>query len=170
MAITSMRIANAASGNRVQAVEAVELDRDGNATVMERIILGSEKAPSSLHTFRSGEPTGADTFDLTAIPSDITDNLLTVGDKSMLVLFGHMVSSSGTAIVTPIAFDDSSTPAFKFILEPKSFFLPYAFRLGSASGLYVSFPQTWDLMGAIKIGVHISANSSTGIDIYGYAI
>lgn len=170
MAVKSMRIANAASGVRIQAVDAVELDSDGNATVMERVIIGSEKAPTTLHTFRTGTITGTDTLDLTTLSSDIASNALTVGDKSMLVLFGYITILGGTAVVTPIAFDDSSTPVLKFILEPKTFFLPYDYRLGSTSGFYVSFPQTWDLCGAYKVGVHVTANSSGGLQIYGFAI
>jgi hypothetical protein len=116
--------------------------------------------------------TAADTFDLTALPAGLTQNLLTVGDKSLLVVAVEQYTSAGTITVTPIIFDDESTPGIVGILPARTFIQPYAFRRGSASGLYVLPVQSWDIVGAYKIGLHMSAitGASNYPYIYGWVI
>lgn len=106
--------------------------------------------------------TEADTFDLTALPAELLQNLITVGDKSMLCVVVEQSVSGGTVTVTPILYDNEATPGIVGILPPKTFTQPYAFRRGSSSGNYVLPIQIWDVSGAYKIGLHFSNFSGTG--------
>lgn len=162
MATTSIRIANAASGNRIQAIEAVETDGDGYSTVMERVVCGSTKVPSPVTVIRGAASpvSAADSLDLTALSSNITSNLLTVGDGCLLVVCCGMSVSNGFVVVTPLLFDGQSTPALVGILESKTFGINSLFRLGSTSGMYLAPLTWWDTRGAYKIGIHITALSS----------
>ncbi len=103
----------------------------------------------------------AETFDLTSLPADLTGNLIAVGDKSMLVVAVEQAVSGGTVVITPILYDNESTPAIVGILPPKTFVQPYAFRRGASSGNYVLPVQVWDVSGAYKIGLHVSALTGT---------
>ena len=103
----------------------------------------------------------AESFDLTSLPSDLTSNLITVGDKSMLCVSVEQSVSGGTVTVTPILYDNEATPNVVGVLPPKTFTQPYAFRRGSSSGNYALPMQTWDVSGAYKIGLHFSAFTGT---------
>lgn len=164
MAVSSIRIADASSGNRMQVVEAVELDGSGFSTVMERVLVGTDKISTVLGTATRGSTApiaASETFDLTALPADLTSNLITVGDKSLLVVICEMTQVAGTVTVTPILFDSQATPVALSVLDSKTFTPTYAFRRGSASGNYVVPVRVWDTVGAYKIGLHVSALSSS---------
>lgn len=114
----------------------------------------------------------ADTFDLTALPIELTTNLITVGDKSSLVVLAEQFTTAGYFNVTPIVYDNEVSPGIVGILPAKTFNQPYAFRRGSASGLYVLPALIWDCFGAYKIGLHLSsiAGASNYVQIWGYVI
>lgn len=116
--------------------------------------------------------TSADTFDLTALPAELTQNLITVGDKSVLLVAVEQYTSAGTVVITPIVYDNESSPGIVAILPSKTFTQIYAFRRGSASGNYVLPVQMWDTAGAYKIGLHMSAitGASNYPKIYGWVI
>ena len=160
----SIRIADAASGDRIATRDAFEVDGSSNARVIERVDFASGKFASPIGNAtrgNSGMISAAETFDLTNLPSDLTSNLITVGDKSVLVVAVEQSVSGGTVTVTPILYDNQGTPAIVGILPPKTFSQPYAFRRGSSSGNYVLPIQTWDVSGAHKIGLHFSAFTGT---------
>lgn len=164
MAEKSIRIADAASGLRMAMRDAYAADGSSNARVIERIDFASEKFPTPIGNAQrghSGMISAAETFDLTALPADLTSNLITVGDKSMLCVVVEQSVSGGTVTVTPILYDNEGTPGIVGILPPKTFSQPYAFRRGSASGNYVLPIQMWDVAGAYKIGLHFSAFTGT---------
>lgn len=255
MAEKSIRIADAASGDRIATRDAFEVDGSSNARVIERVDFASGKFPSpigfpkrgnvktlaftsggtyqvlvgniltgatsgatarvvsitlSSGTWAGGDAAGtfylcdqtgnfqsevlnvggnndvctvagnssesnltaADSFDLTALPAELTQNLITVGDKSMLCVGVEQFTSGGTVTITPIAFDNESTPGIVTILPSKNFGQLYNFRRGASSGLYVLPVNTWDVSGAFKIGLHMSAisGSSNYPKIYGWMI
>lgn len=116
--------------------------------------------------------TAADTFDLTALPVELTQNLITVGDKSSLVVLVEQYTSGGYVNVTPIIYDNEVSPGIVGILPFKTFNQPIAFRLGSGAGMYVLPACIWDCFGAYKIGLHLSTISGTSnyVYIYGYVI
>ena len=164
MAEQSIRIADSTTGLRIAMTDAVELDTSGNARVMERVAFGSGKIESPLGNATRGNATAisaAETFDLTALPADLTGNLLVVGDKAMLVVMVEQTVSQGSVTITPIIFDNEGTPGVFGLLEPKIFTQPYPFRRGSGSGRYLLPVQRWDVSGAYKLGFHVSAISGT---------
>lgn len=114
----------------------------------------------------------ADTFDLTALPIELTTNLVTVGDKSSLIIYVEQYTSGGVVTITPILYDNVATPGVIGILPAKTFTQPYAFRRGSASGLYALPAQICDCFGAYKVGLHLSAISgaSNYIQVWAYCI
>ena len=173
MAIKSIRMASASSGNYVQVIDASEVDSSANATVMERVVSGSVKLPSTMGTATRGSSANvgsADGVDLTNLAEDLTGNLIEVGDGCLLVVVCEMVAN-GTATVTPIAFDGQATPVVLAPLESKVFSLPYAFRRGNGSGDYVAPIQVWDVRGAVNIGLHVSALSAANqVQLWGYII
>jgi hypothetical protein len=116
--------------------------------------------------------TTADTFDLTALPAELTQDLIQVYDMSMLVVSVEQYTTGGTVVVTPIIYDNESSPGIVGLLPSKTFTQPYAFRRGSGSGNYVLPVQVWDICGAYKIGLHMSAISGTSNYpyIYGWVI
>lgn len=164
MAEKSIRIADAASGLRMAARDAFENDNSDNARVIERVDFASGKFASPIGNATRGNSSminAAETFDLTNLPADLTSNLITVGDKSLLCVAVEQSVSGGTVTVTPILYDNQGTPAIVGILEPKTFVQPYAFRRGTSSGNFVLPVKSWDVLGAHKIGLHFSAFTGT---------
>jgi len=175
MAEQSVRIADATSGLRMAVRDAFENDGEANARVVERVDFASGKFVSPIGNATRGNSaaiTAADAFDLTALPSDLTSNLITVGDKSMLCVAVEQSTSGGTVTITPILYDSQVTPAIVGILSPKTVIQSYAFRRGASSGNYVLPLITWDLSGAHKVGLHISSLTgvSNGIKAWGWVI
>lgn len=162
MAVKSIRLADAASGNRIQVVEASEVDDSSNATVMERVVSGTAKLPTSLGNATRGSGSyisAAESVDLTALPADLTGNLIVCGDSSIIEVFCDM-TANGTVTVTPIIFDGQTVPVAVCEMESRTFSKAYAFRRGAGSGDYTAPCQVWDTRGAVHIGLHVSAVSS----------
>lgn len=171
----SIRIADALVGPRMATVDAAELDNLGNARVMERVTFGSGKLVSPLGNATRGNSAAISTnevSDLTALPADLTGNLIVVGDKSMLVVTAEQTVAGGTVTVTPIVFDNEGTPGVFSVLESKIFSQAFGFRRGASSGNYVHPLQRWDVSGAYKIGLHISyiTGSGNAVKLWGRVI
>jgi len=171
MAEQTVRIADAASGNYVACRDAFET-AGGNPRVIERVDFASGKFASPIGNAVRGNSSmvaSADTFDLTNLPADLTSNLLTVGDKSMLVVSVEQSVSGGVVTITPILYDNEATPGIVALGTPKNFTQTYAFRRGASSGNYVLPAQSWDVAGAHKIGLHVSAMTGFGNTCKAYA-
>jgi len=147
--------------DQVGTFQSEDLNEGANSNVCT---VGGDSAASTL--------TAVDTFDVTALPAGLTQNLITVGDKAMLCVAVDQYTSGGTVTVSPIVFDDESTPGVVTVMSPKTFTQPYPFRRGSSSGLYLMPVLTWDVFGAYKIGLHLSAITGTSNYpyIYGWVI
>jgi hypothetical protein len=142
--------------------QAENLDKQGGGANVQTV--AGDSAASNLTT--------ADTLDLTALPAGLTQNLITVGDKSMLCVAVDQYTSGGTVKVTPILYDNQSTPAIVGILPGRVFAQGEAFRRGSGSGLYPLPVQAWDVTGAYKIGLHVTAITGTSNypQVFGWVI
>lgn len=163
MAEKSIRIADAASGSYMATRDAFETD-GSNARVIERVDFAGGKFVTPIGNATRGHSamiSAAETFDLTNLPADLTGNLITVGDKSLLCVAVEQSVSGGTCTITPILYDNEATPGIVGILIPKTFTQPYAFRRGASSGNYVLPVLSWDVLGAYKIGLHVSAFTGT---------
>ena len=157
------------------ARDAFENDGSGNARVVERVDFASGKFASPIGNAKRGSGgaiTAVDTFDLTALPADLTGNLIIVGDKSLLCVSVGQIVTGGTVNITPIIYDNEATPGIVGILGPKVFTQPYAFRRGASSGNYMLPIATWDVCGAYKIGLHISGVTGTnnGVQVWEWVI
>jgi hypothetical protein len=175
MAEGSIRIADALTGPRMATTDAVEPDGSSNARVMERVTFGSGKLTSPLGNSTRGNSaaiSSAETADVTSLPADLTGNLITVGDKSMLVVTAEQTVSGGTVTVTPIVYDNEGTPGVFGCLESKLFTQAGAFRRGAGSGTYLMNVQRWDVSGAYKIGLHVTSitGTSNGVKLWGRVI
>jgi len=174
MSERSIRIADGTSGLRMAVRDAVENDGT-NARVIERVDFASGKFASPIGNANRGNSaaiTTADTLDITALPSDLTSNLIVVGDKSLICVAAEQTVSGGTITVTPILYDNETSPNIVSILTPKTFVQSYAFRRGASSGNYILPVQTWDITGSYKIGLHITAitGASNGVKLFGWVI
>jgi hypothetical protein len=116
--------------------------------------------------------TAADTSDLTSLPAELTQNLITIGDKSSLVVFPEQYTSGGTVTITPILFDNETSPNVIGCLAGRLFTQPGSLRRGSASGLYIMPGQMWDCYGGYKVGLHLTAITGTSnyVQIWGYTV
>lgn len=175
MAEKSIRLADAASGLRMATRDAFETDDGANYRVIERVDFASGKFVSPIGNAKRGNSSAistADAFDLTALPSDLTSNLIDVGDKSMICVTVEQSVSGGTITITPILYDNEVTPGVVGILSPKVFTQPYAFRRGASSGNYVLPVISWDICGGYKIGLHVSAitGASNSAKVWGWVI
>jgi hypothetical protein len=114
----------------------------------------------------------ADTFDMTwaSLPAELTQNLITVGDKSMLCVSVEQDTSGGTATITPLLIDNETSPSIVSILPARTFIQTYALRRGT--GKYMLPMQIWDAGGAYKIGLHLTAITGTSntVKIWGWVL
>jgi hypothetical protein len=175
MAEKSIRLADAASGLRMATRDAFETDDGANPRVIERVDFASGKFVSPIGDAKRGNSaaiSAADTLDLTSLPSDLTSNLIVVGDKGLLVVAAEQSVSGGSVVVTPILYDNEASPGIVTLLPPKTYIQPYAFRRGASSGNYVLPAQAWDVFGAYKIGLHITAitGTSNAVKLWGWVI
>lgn len=174
MAEKSIRIADAASGSYMATRDAFETDGT-NARVIERVDFAGGKFATPIGNATRGNSAAinaAESLDLTNLPADLTGNLIVVGDKSMLCVKVEQSVSGGTATITPILYDNEATPGVVCLLPPKTFTQPYAFRRGASSGDYVLPTLSWDVSGAYKIGLHVSAltGAANAIKAWGWVI
>jgi hypothetical protein len=114
----------------------------------------------------------ADPSDLTNLPTDLTSHLITVGDKSMLCVAVEQTVTDGTVTITPILYDNEETPGIVGILPQRVFSPQNTLRRGAGSGNYLLPIQMWDIVGAYKIGLHITSLTGTSntCKVWGWVI
>jgi len=180
MAEKGIVVDDAASGESVACYDAVENDNDSNARIIQLVDRSQRKHGFDITTeaglVRNGVTT-SDTVNLTPVPAAITDNALTVGDKTTLVATVRYKSQNNSTevTITPIVLDDDN--AVVGFLTPKVF---QGFQPDDSDdmSLIVDISSTpwnitemlsWDVLGAYKIGFHVTANNGAGtteIDVY----
>lgn len=164
MAEKSTRISNSSSGSYLATRDAFELDDGAHSRVIPRVDFSAGKFLNPIDAPYRGNMariSAADSFDLTALPSELLNSMIMVGDGSILTVAVEQVTSLGTLTITPILFDDAYPPNVVGVLSPKLFTQPYTHRRGSTWGDYPLSVLSWDVSGAHKIGLHCSAISGT---------
>lgn len=169
-------VQSAPSGISIATRNAVEQDSNSNEREIQRFDFSSGKLTTPM-----GSPIRTDVEDndsniVSSFPAGLTGNLITVGDKSLLVVMVEFESNTVASLdITPIIYDNEASPGVMGILQPKtvSFTLGGSIvRAGTAN--YMSPVLSWDLVGAYKIGLHVSNYSDTGnshpINVWGYVI
>lgn len=160
MAEQATRIADQDEGDFVATRDAYEQDGDTNNRVIQLIDWAGRQL--TITTLRGGTPvTTADGVDLTGLPADLTGNLLTVGDKTVLTVIPEHSAEDGGVFITPIVFDSAGTTVVATRATKSSSMGTVKFRHGAASGNYSSPQLEWDVMGAVKIGLHITQIDGT---------
>jgi hypothetical protein len=98
----------------------------------------------------------ADGVNLASLAAEITANLITIGDKSTLIVVPLHTATTGAVYVTPIVFNAAGTALS--IRTTKSSSMGTA--LFVSAGVYYSPQLIWDTQGAVKIGLHITSISA----------
>lgn len=111
MAEKGTLITDQSGGTSIATRDAYELDDDTNARVIQRADLSCLRAPVPLTLIRTSIPASTEVGDLTALPADLTANLITCGDKSRIVLIPEFSATGAHSVdVALLLFDNSVTP------------------------------------------------------------
>jgi len=165
MAEQSTRIADQDTGDYVATRDAYEQDDALNNRVIQIIDwAGRQLTPTAIRGGAAAVTT-VDGVDLTALPADLTGNLLTVGDKTVIVVIPEHSAEDGGVYVTPIIFNDAGDTVLGVRTTKSSAMGTIKFRQGAASGIYSSPALEWDVMGAVKIGLHITQIDGTANEV-----
>ena len=158
MAEQATRISDQHSGDYIATRDAIETDGT-NARVIQLMDFASRQL-ASLTTIRgiSSFVGSADGIDLTSLPAELTGNLVSIGDKSTLLVFPRHSVSTGEVTITPIIFNDAGTAIG--VRASKSSGMGTA--LFVMSGVYYSPQLVWDTQGAEKLGLHITSIGGAG--------
>lgn len=175
MAEKGLIVQNFPSGESIASRDAVENDANSNPRIIQRFDFSSGKGLSVIGTPIRTDVEDNDSLDITAFPANLTSNLITCGDKSLLCVFVEFEDNTDADVeITPIVYDDAGTGVIA-VLESKKFEFTTAgsFTRGSTAN-YLTPITNWDALGAYKIGLHVGAYSETGnscpINVYGYVI
>ena len=167
MAEQATRVADQDEGDYVATRDAYEQDTEAHNRVVQMVEITARQLTTVLTIRGSGGAiSSADGVNLLSLPSDLTDNLLTVGDKTVLVIIPEHTSSSGNVLITPIIFN-AADAAVGIRATKSSGIGSINFRHGSGSGNYASPELQWDIMGAEKIGIHITQIDAGSVVIKG---
>jgi len=168
MAGQSVGIMSREQGSFVACRNAREQDGSGNARLVQLVDFVS-RALDDIPTIRGSagsEITTSDAADKASFPTELTDNLIAVGDQSVLVVAPFHTATDGEVTITPLIFNQAGDTLLSILPSKVSGMGSVSFSDGSS---YVSPLLQWDLMGAPKIGIHISSvdGTSNGVIIKG---
>ena len=166
-----------ASGDYIACREADEQDDQANDRIIPRVSFSCDKFLNTGMVYNRGDGTPVAVYDGTdieyaSLPSDLTNNLITVGDKSTLVVLPELQSSSDSVSIVPLIIDDEATPEvchflFKQTVNPVG---PYTPSFYNAYGYTGYRPLIWDVFGAYKIGIFIASIAGGSCKVKAYVI
>lgn len=165
MAEKSIRISESESGDYLAFRDAFELGGDAESRVIQRLDIGGGKFLTPIDAVRRGpftHLTAADSFDLTALPSELICNKILIGEGRVLRVAVDQYVTAGTVTLTPILFDNAKPPNIVGVLQPVTFLQPFTHRRSASTGGF--FPlqiASWDVLGAHYVGLHCSAITGT---------
>lgn len=170
MAEKGVLLKDQASGKSIAAVDAVALDGDLQPRVIQLMDITEGHIPSPFVAVRTNVLV-EDGTDLDDIPY-VMNNLITCGDKTNIAVFTtipNRVAGHGCR-VTLLLMDNEATPQCIGLLEnieqeADSDFYFFAANIGVAP------VQTYQLLGAAKIGVHVCGYGMTfipGVNVYAH--
>lgn len=157
MAEQATRIADQISGDYIATRDGYINDGDGKARTIQIIDFASRQlASGDISTIRTGVSV-VDGVNMGALPAGLTSNLISIGDRSVLVVFPMHSASDGEVTITPIIFSAGSV-AIGIRASKASAMGSFAFV---KAGLYYSPQVVWDVQGAEKIGLHVTVIGGT---------
>lgn len=156
----SIRIVSASTGERVATRDAVETDSGGNSRVIQLVTPVQRPAGTKLK-LRS-ELSAADGATLYPLPSDIDSHRVDIGDHDALAVMAAFTDPDCSAVITPLVWYRLSSGALTvpYPLESK--------QTGTGTvnlrngGYYYAPILSWDVLGAEKISLHLTALSGGG--------
>ena len=182
MAEKGIVVVDAITGESIACRDAIELDDDSNARLIQRVDvckgkIGPLPTPENYTDSGYRYKTVIDSKNLYDFPAAA---IFPVGDKSTLIVNVWFEADLTQSVgITPIIFTDDVTPVPAGVLETKSFSmtsgsaLQMGDTLGSGSsnswpgegttGYYATRQQSWDVEGAINIGLHVTSYSQAGV-------
>ncbi|MCP4104972.1 MAG: hypothetical protein GY749_05480 [Desulfobacteraceae bacterium] len=146
-----IRIKDDNTGKQVAMRPAREMMPDGEDTYIQ--LIASASPVLTYRTLRSSV-SAADSADISALSSDITANLIYIGDCSEFILFAEC-SERGTVTVIPLILSES--------LTVESVLASHTFTAGSlrrGTGNYLAAQKSWSTEGAGIVAVHIAEISA----------
>ena len=164
-----------AGGNVIATRDGVELDDIEQTRLIPLVDFSTKGLPSPMGVATRSGITGADTRDLSLIPADITDNLITCGDASTLVVFTEFATITGgwqEARIIPLIFDDEASPNVMFALENQLVESYSTTPYRGTGPLQILGPRvSWNILGASQIGLLVSsATIHTTASLWGYVV
>lgn len=169
-------VRDGAIGDVVATRDAFETDEGGNARTIQLVDMASRQAVLELIRGISGWIYDPDALNVDSFPAELTDNLIDCGDKSTLIVVPEFQSHLGTVDITPIAYfrywDGAAESEIPRILETKrtsvnATEMADAFQnTGVSPYVYLAPTIAWDVLGAKKIGLHITSVAS-GVKLRG---
>lgn len=163
-----------AGGECIATRDAIELDGNSNARLIQRIDFSCTPYPLPLGTPNRATVTSADPLVLSSVPADHLANLITCGENSKLHVMVHFNGTPTTdwsyVDILPAWYDNEVTPGFLGWSEYQS----VTARTGASDyiqyGTYVpTYTLTWDLVGAPRVGILVSdfdLYGCTDVDVY----
>lgn len=168
MTETSIRIANAATGPRVATRSAVEPDDAENARVIQ-LVTNVGRPAGALFLIRTGvsAPDGATLYPL---DEDIEAGRVDIGDHDALAVMAAFDAPDSSAVLTPLVWYRQSGGALTvpYPLESK--------QAGTGAvnlrngGYYYAPVLSWDVRGAEKISIHVTAVTGGAVSVRGVLI
>lgn len=158
MAEKSIRIAEQRSGEYVATRDGYEQDESAEDRVIQLFEVAERHFSAATIVRGSVAPiAAADSRLFNSLPADLTDNLLTVGDKVTLAVMLEHTERTGRVWVTPIIYDASDAlTAIRATKMSGMGDLKFYDDLGGGTARWWSPQLQWDVLGATKIGLHIT--------------
>lgn len=137
MSEQATRVQDDRSGDYVATRDAYEQDGESKDRVIQIVDLAYRQL--TLNEIRGADApiTSADGVDLDSLPSELTANLITVGDKRTLIVEALHDANDGEVLITPIAVNESQETAIT------EFQLAGGYDTGHKTGYYNGVDYTW---------------------------
>lgn len=183
MAEKGILVQDAATGESIACRDAAELDNDSNARVIQRVDITKGKLPTPFRNAANllRENKGADGDDISDYTgeygSGVFDTVLTVGDKSTLVVQVEAKdSTTGTVTIVPVLLEDDEITVQGSLAPQDVDFSSGEGKLKLVATEYDNFYigplLSWDVTGAHKIAIAILTitDGYLTVDVYGAVI
>jgi len=176
MAEKGILVNDAASGESVACRDAVELDDDSNSRIIQRVDVVKGPLPSNFYAAGTLIRTidAADGYFPSSWPAEVMTNVLTVGDKSTLVVLpvSDLGISASHLIMPVLVRDDSGSDIVCGHLQVEDIDgsgknTPLQIPSGE-SNIYMHQIETWDVCGAEKIALVMPVTAASP-SLYLYA-
>lgn len=170
MAEKGLLTLSVAGGTSVATRSAAELDDLSAARVIPLVDASRDHVPVTFGT-PTRTITSSDGYIIPNAPAELTNNLITCGDKHSLVVYSEFTAASGgqSASIIPVLFDNEASPNIVGALAELETDGIWAYQTAN-SGRYPHNALTWEVYGAYKIGILIPYLSSSALQVWGFMI